>query len=78
MDLKEFWSDDEVDADVWLVLFALFFGVVCLVMVIIAIGMVAGYIASYFGLSGTMWWAATIVGYLIIGGFIATLNRIGD
>ena len=77
-DLKDYWSDDEVDADFWLVLFALFFGLVLLLMVIVAIGMVAGYIASYFGLTGMMWWAATIVGYLLIGGLIAMLNRIGD
>ena len=47
-------------------------------MVIIGIGMVAGYIATYMGFSGMGWWAVTLVFYLFIGGFIGMINRIGD
>ena len=46
--------------------------------IIVGIGLVAGYCASYMGFTGIMWWAVTLVVYLIIIAFIGMLNRLGD
>ena len=59
---------------VWMMLFVL--GVVIL-LVLLGIGFVAGYIASWLGFTGVMWWAVTLVFYIVIGGLIAMINRIG-
>ena len=47
------------------------------VMIFIGIGLLAGYVASWLGFSGLMWWAVTLVFYVVIGGFIAMIYRLG-
>ena len=66
-----------MDVDAWLML-----GLICLYvfvfgLVFVAIGLVAGYIASGMGFTGIMWWAVTILFYILIAGVIAMINRIG-
>ena len=56
-----------------LLLFLILLGV----MVFVGIGLLAGYIASWLGFHGLMWWSVTIVIYVVIGGFIAMIYRIG-
>ena len=66
-----------MDGDSYLVLlFCVFVGMLIL-LIIVGIGLVAGYIASWLGFTGLMWWAVTLVFYLIIGAFIGMLNRVG-
>ena len=48
------------------------------VMIFIGIGLLAGYVASWLGFSGLMWWAVTLVFYVVIGGFIAMIYRLGS
>lgn len=47
------------------------------VMIFIGIGLLAGYVASWLGFSGLMWWAVTLVFYVVIGGFITMIYRLG-
>ncbi len=47
-------------------------------IIVIRIGVVmvvAGAIASYFGLSGILWWCSAIVIFLIINGVISALSK---
>lgn len=66
-----------MDVDDWLML-----GLICLCVfvfgvVFVAMALVAGYIASGMGFTGIMWWAVTILFYIMIVGVIAMINRIG-
>ena len=47
-------------------------------IIVIRIGVVivvAGAIASYFGLTGILWWSSAIVIFLIINGVISALSK---
>ena len=46
-----------------------------LVMVIVGIGLLSGFMASYFGFTGWKWWCVTLLAYVVLGGFVAMLYR---
>ena len=57
--------------------FIIFFLCLLILFIIAGVGLVAGYIASMLGFTGIMWWAVTLVFYIIISGIILMINRIG-
>lgn len=61
----------------WIGLFLLLiFAILC--MIIIGIGLLAGYVASAMGFHGWQWWCITLLAYIIIGGLIGAIYKIGD
>lgn len=53
---------------------------VCLIwfFVFLCVGIVAGYIATYLCVTGIIWWAVTVVLFLVIWGMIGIVYRIGS
>ena len=54
--------------------------VVCLVILLLvveigAVMLVAGFVASYLGLTGVLWWAVALVVFLLINGVLGVLFR---
>ena len=45
------------------------------VIVVVAVFLVLGYIATYLGFTGIMWWAVVIVGWLIFSTILAIGRR---
>lgn len=66
-----------MDADALVMMLIIIAYVLLFSIIVVAIGLVAGYIASLMGFTGIMWWAVTILFYLIIGAIIGMINRIG-
>lgn len=52
--------------------------VTVIVVVLVAIALTAGAIASWLGLSGVLWWAVSIVLFLLISGILAMISRVGQ
>ena len=53
-------------------------GILCLGFIVLtAIGLVSGHLASLLGFSGWMWWCVTILFFIVICGIIGAVNRIG-
>lgn len=60
-----------------------FFGIVGLILLIlfviaveiVAVVLVAGFLATYFGFTGVMWWAVAIVLFMVINGLIGLVVR---
>lgn len=52
--------------------------IVILVVEFAVVAIVAGFIASWFGVSGILWWAIAIVVFLLINGILGALTRIGS
>ena len=50
--------------------------VIC--FLIIAIWLLAGYIASAMNFHGWQWWCITLLAYIMIGGLIGAIYKIGD
>lgn len=48
-----------------------------LLVTFVGIGLISCQIASWMGFTGLSWWAVVLVIYIMIVGFISTLNRIG-
>lgn len=67
-----------MDVDAWLMVGLIAVYVFIFGVIIVAIGLVAGYIASWMGFTGLMWWAVTILFYILIAGIIGVINRIGN
>ena len=66
-----------MDFDDMMIFIVFFFLCLLICTIIISIGLFASFIASWLGLTGIMWWAVTIVFYLLIAGIIMMINRIG-
>lgn len=66
-----------MDFDDIMIFIVFFFLCLLICTIIVSIGLFAGFIASWLGLTGIMWWAVTIVFYLLIAGIIMMINRIG-
>ena len=54
--------------------------VVCLVILLLvveigAVMLVAGFVASYLGWTGALWWAVALVVFLLINGVLGVLFR---
>ena len=52
--------------------------IVVLVVEFAVVAIVAGFIASWFGVSGILWWAIAIVVFLLINGILSALARVGS
>ena len=49
-----------------------------IVVVLVAIALTAGAIATWLGLSGVLWWAVSIVLFLLINGILTMISRTGQ
>ena len=49
-----------------------------IVVVLVAIALTAGAIATWLGLSGVLWWAVSIVLFLLISGILTMISNIGQ
>ena len=45
---------------------------------IIAFMLVAGFLATYIGVTGIIWWAVAIVIFLLLLGILGMINRVGQ
>ena len=66
-----------MDVDAWVMIAIICLYIFLFGLIIVAVGLVAGYIASWMGFTGLMWWAVTILFYLLIAGVLAMINRVG-
>ena len=57
-----------------LIAIAIFIALVPIIAVIILVT----YVASYIGLTGLVWWAFVIVGFIVVNGLIGALLRLGN
>jgi hypothetical protein len=49
-----------------------------MVMIFLGIGLLAGYVASNIGFHGWQWWCVTLLAYVVIGGIIGAIYKLGD
>ena len=68
-----------MDSEDWLAFIGIV-GIFLLILFVVAIEivaviLVAGFLASWFGFTGVMWWAVAIVLFLVINGIIGLLVR---
>lgn len=66
-----------MDLEVYGMVGLILFIVLILVCEVVAVILVAGFIATYLGLSGIMWWAVAFVVFLLINGLIGLVSRVG-
>lgn len=66
-----------MDLEVYGMIGLILFIILILVCEVVAVILVAGFIATYLGLSGIMWWAVAFVVFLLINGLIGLVSRVG-
>lgn len=54
----------------------LILAIVLIVVELLAVIVIAGHVASYFGFTGLMWWAVAIVSFIVINGIIGLFLRL--
>lgn len=66
-----------LDLDSILVILGILLMVLVYAAIIIAFVLVAGFVATYLGFTGIMWWSVAIVVFIIMGVIIGALSRSG-
>ena len=59
-----------------LLAFGLYAVIIC--AIVVAFILVSGFVATYLGLTGIMWWAVAIVVFCFLSGLSAMIGRIGQ